>query len=339
MTEIPLHARWVLVSRPTGVSTRDHLRWEQGPLPAPAAGQARVRTLMASVDPTHRIWMSDAPQYMPPIVIGDVIRGEVLGVVEESRVDGVQAGDLITGFWGWQTHALLDEKALRHRLRPAENLPLEAYLGVLGGTGMTAWFGIEDIVAPRQGETVVVSAAAGAVGSIAGQLARLRGARVVGIAGSDEKCQWIVDECGFSAAINYRTDDVPAALARLCPDGIDGAFENVGGPLLEAVLARINVGARIALCGLISGYNDLDRDEGPRHFRQVMMKRARVQGFIVLDHARRFGEARAALEALLLAGRLRHRSHLVDGLEQAPDVLAGLFSGANQGKAILRASR
>jgi NADPH-dependent curcumin reductase CurA len=330
------YACWRLASRPQGAPARANLRWETGALPSPAEGEARVRTLFASVDPTHRIWMSDAPQYMPPIAVGDVIRGEVLGVVEESRAAGTAPGDLVTGFWGWQTHALVGEKSLRHKLRPAAGVPLEAYLGVLGGTGLTAWFGIEDIAAPRAGETVVVSAAAGAVGSVAGQLAALRGARVIGIAGSPEKCRWIVEECGFHGAIDYRRENVGAALDGLCPKGIDVGFENVGGAMLDAVLARINVGARIALCGLIANYNDLEREEGPRQFRQVMMKRAKVQGFIVLDYARRFGEARAALEAHLVAGRLRHRSHMVDGLERAPDVLAGLFYGDNLGKAIVR---
>ena len=331
-----LARRWVLAARPNGRPGADTFRLESHPLPALRDGEARVRTLYTSIDPTHRIWISDVDQYMPPIAVGAPIRGSALGVVEASRVDGLAKGTLISGFWGWQSHVVLPQKALRHRVPAVAGVPDSAWLSVLGGTGYTAWFGLHDVARPRTGETLVVSAAAGAVGSIAAQLGKLAGCRVVGIAGTDEKCRWLVEEAGLDAAINRRTEDVGAALDRHCPDGIDLDFENVGGPILDAVLERVNVGARIAVCGLIAGYDDLEGTRGPRMFRNVMMKRVRIEGFIVLDFARRFAEAQRGLLAHVQAGELVWNDHVVDGLERAPELLGWLLDGKNTGKLMVR---
>ncbi len=328
--------RWVLAQRPTGRPDDDTFRLETHVLPEPAAGQARVRTLYASIDPTHRIWISDVDQYMPPIAVGAPIRGSSLGVVEASSVEGLAEGTLVSGFWGWQSHVILPAKALRHRIPHLPGVPHSAWLSVLGGTGYTAWFGVHDVARPRPGETMVVSAAAGAVGSIAAQLGKLAGCRVVGIAGTDEKCRWLTEVAGLDAAINRRTEDMGEALDRHCPQGIDVDFENVGGPILDAVLERANVGARVAVCGLISGYDDLENATGPRMFRNVLMKRIRIEGFIILDYARRFAEAQQGLLAHIQAGELHWKDHTVDGLQRAPEMLGWLLDGKNTGKLMVR---
>lgn len=334
-----INRQWRLAARPDQESAAraDHFRLETSPVPEIADGEALVRTVYLSLDPTQRIWMSEMDQYMEPVAVGDVMRGGTIGVVEESRADGLAPGDIVQGFWGWQDYAAVEAAALRAKV-PDDDTPLLAYMAVLGAIGCTAYFGLLDICDPQPGETVVVTAAAGAVGSVVGQIAKIKGCRVVGIAGGPEKCAWITDELGFDAAIDYRAEDVPAALANHCPDGIDVVFENVGGDLLDASLSHINLNARIALCGLIAQYNAAGPVPGPTMFHMILMKRVMVKGFIILDYMPRFPEALADLRTWIAEGRIKYRVDLVDGLEAAPQALGKLFTGANKGKLVVQVS-
>lgn len=333
-----LNGQWRLIARPQGAVSPDNFEWREESVPESGDGQILLRTIYLSLDPANRVWMDDEESYLPPVTIGDVMRGTTLGVVEDSRNPEYAPGDLAVGAWGWQRYAVLNSQALRARVPSGGGLPLTAYMTVIGNIGYTAYFGLLDVGRPKAGETVVVTAAAGAVGSLAGQIAKIKGCRVVGIAGTEEKCRWINEELGFDAAINYKSEDVPTSLAKACPDGIDVVFENVGGPVLDAILEKINEHARIALCGLIAQYNATQPVPGPYNFRQVLMKRARIEGFIILDYATRFPEARDALVTWLQEGKLKYRTDIVDGLEQAPTALSKLFDGTNKGKLIVKVS-
>lgn len=332
-----LNRRWVLARRPLGELAEGDLLFRQDPRPVPSDGEALIRNVYLSIDPTHRIWMSDVDQYMKPVRIGDVMRGLTLGVVEQSRTEGLNEGDSVSGLGDWQDYYVARPKAVT-RIEPRQNLPLTAYLGPLGSPGATAYFGLFDIGRPRPAETVVVSAAAGAVGTAVGQMAKLIGCRVIGIAGSEAKCRWIVEDLRFDAAVNYRTGDLLDALHRVCPRGIDVYFDNVGGEMLDAALALVNLHARIVVCGLISTYNRLEESSGPRMFRNVLMKRARIEGFIVSDYWSRFPEDFAAIGHWLETGQLKFRIDVRAGLETAPEALKLLFSGANTGKLIVQIS-
>ncbi|WP_397417318.1 NADP-dependent oxidoreductase [Phenylobacterium sp.] len=330
--------RWVLQRRPVGDIQAGDLKLVEEPIRDLADGEVLVRTLYLSLDPTNRIWMSDQDQYMPPVQIGDTMRGGSLGVVERSRSDRFKQGDVVnTGLGGWSSHVIANGMMLT----PAPQLPgvpLTAYMSVLGATGLTAWFGMCDIGQPKPGETVVVSAAAGAVGSIAGQIAKLKGARVIGIAGGKAKCDWLVNELGFDGAIDYKNEDVGAALDRLCPNGIDVNFENVGGAIMDAVMARMNNFGRMPLCGMISTYNNDDRPAGPKDFAQVLMRRLKIQGFIIIDYLPRAGEAMAELIPWVMQGQLKWKVHVDQGLEGAMDSLQRLFTGDHDGKLLIQVS-
>ena len=330
--------RWVLRRRPTGEIQPGDLELVEEPIRDLADGEVQVRTLYLSLDPTNRIWMSDQDQYMPPVQVGDTMRGGSLGVVERSRSDRFKQGDVVnTGLGGWSTHVITNGAMLS----PAPQLPgvpLTAFMSVLGGTGLTAWFGMCDIGKPQPGETVVVSAAAGAVGSIAGQIAKLRGARVIGIAGGKAKCDWLTGELGFDGAIDYKNEDVGAALDRLCPNGIDVNFENVGGEIMDAVVSRMNNFGRMPLCGMISTYNDNDRPAGPTDFVRVLMHRLTIRGFIITDFLPRAGEAMAELIPWVTEGKLKWKVHVDQGLEGAMDSLQRLFTGAHDGKLLIQVS-
>lgn len=328
---------WRLRRRPVGNITDDVLSFEEEAIPEPSDNEFLFRLNYLSLDPTNRIWMSDMDQYMPPVDIGEVMRGGTLGVVEESLDPSLNPGDIVTGLGGWQDYFTGPAKDLSKTTPPA-GVPLPALMSIFGVTGLTAYFGLLDIGRPKQGETVVVSAAAGAVGSIAGQIAKIKGCRVVGIAGSDEKCRWITDDLGFDGAINYRTENIQDRLSTLCPDGIDVDFENVGGEILDTVLTQINLNARIVICGLISGYNATEPVPGPYHFANILMKRAIVQGFIILDFASRFPEGVAALAQWLAEGRLKYKVDIVAGLENAPTAINRLFTGDNTGKLLVQVS-
>lgn len=328
----------LLARRPSGRATWDDFERRETQLPALSAGELRVRTTWLSVDPTNRIWMSDIPQYLPPVQPGELMRALGVGVVEESLHSDYQAGEHVTGLLGWQEHATGTPEAFALNKVPA-GVPPRAMLGELGVTGgLTAYFGLLDVARPQAGETVVVTSAAGSVGSLVGQIAKNQGARVVGVAGGPEKCAYLVDELGFDAAVDYKAGDLDAALGRACPDGIDVDFENVGGPVLEAILGRLNLYSRIAVCGLISQYESEAPVAEPALLPLVLMRRVRVQGFIILDYIPRFSEAVPVLARWMAEGKLKYRYHEVEGLDRAVEAVNMLFDGKNQGKLLLRVS-
>jgi len=330
--------RWRLKRRPQGALVPDDLElapFERAPL---RDGHIRVRNIYLSLDPTHRIWMSDREQYLPPIEVGSTMRGTTIGEVVDSRSDRFKAGDLVVvGLAGWETETDV-AASTAGRVTRRSGVPLTASLSVLGNTGLTAWFGMTRIGQVKAGDTVVVTAAAGAVGSIAGQIAKLRGARVVGIAGGAAKCEWLTGELGFDAAIDYKREDVGAALDRHCPKGIDLDFENVGGSIMEAIYQRLNTFGRMALCGMISTYDNDGPVAGPADFSRILMRRLRVEGFIVVDHLPHAREALAELAPWVEQGKLRWKDHVVPGLENARDALQMLFTGRNDGKLIIGVS-
>lgn len=327
---------WVLKRRPEREVQSTDLELVEAPVTPPESDQILVKNLYLSIDPTNRVWMSSRDQYLPPVGIGDVMRGVTLGVVEESRSSRFAPGDtVLLEQGGWQQYSTYDASAAG-RVRRRDNIPLTAALSVLGTTGLTAYCGFLDVCRPNPGETLVVSAAAGAVGSIVGQIAKIKGCRVIGIAGGAEKCRWIVDELGFDGAIDYKSEDVGAALDRLCPDGVDMDFENVGGAIMDAVYSRMNVNGRMAVCGLISSYNSDGPMVGPKDFGRVLMNRLTIQGFVILDHFSRAREAYADLAAWIESGQLRWKDHVIDGLESAPEAMNRLFTGDHDGKLMVQ---
>jgi NADPH-dependent curcumin reductase CurA len=330
------YRRMLLASRPHGQVDGGTIRLDAtAAVPEPADGEALVRVRYLSIDPTIRTWMDDAPGYLPPIGIGDVVRSGGIGEVVTSRSDAYREGDLVFGMTGWQEYALADGGANAMTPLPPGVDPTIA-LGVLGVTGMTAYFGLLDIGRPQPGNTVVVSGAAGATGSVVGQLARIEGAgNVVGIAGSADKCAWLTDELGFDHAVNYRDGNVASRIRETCPDGIDIYFDNVGGEILDVCLANLAMKARVVLCGAISQYNE-DRPAGPRNYLNLIVKRARMEGFLILDYLGRFPEAQDRMAGWVTEGRIKHREHIVEGLEHAGDALNLLFSGGNTGKVVVR---
>jgi hypothetical protein len=330
------YRRILLATRPRGLVDAGNLSIDDtATIPDPEDGQALLRVRFLSIDPTIRTWMDDAPGYLPPIGIGEVVRSGGIGEVVASRSDRYEVGDLVFGMTGWQEYALADSGAHSMTPLPAGVDPTMS-LGVFGITGMTAYFGLMEIGEPRPGSTVVVSGAAGATGSVVGQLAKIaRVANVVGIAGSADKCAWLTDELGFDHAIDYRNENVAARLRQTCPDGIDVYFDNVGGDILDACLARLATGARVVLCGAISQYNE-ERTRGPANYVNLIVKRARMEGFLILDYLDRFPEAQLAMAGWVAEGRIHHREHVVEGLEHAGDALNLLFSGGNTGKVVVR---
>ena len=333
--QAPRNQQFRLRRRPQGrVSARDFdLVSTDMPLPGP--GQALVQVLYLSIDPTQRLWISDREQYMPPVDIGAVMRGGAIGRVIASNQARWQVGDLLRGQFGWQEYCLADSASpLLVPLPSDPAVPLPALLGVCGLTGLTAHIGLMHLAQPKAGETVLVSAAAGAVGSVVGQIARIAGCRAVGIAGGVEKCRKLTEEFGFAAAIDYKAPGWQLALAAATPDGVAIGFDNVGGPILQAMLERMALGGRVILCGLIAGYNDpagAAIDPAP-----ILMRRLALRGFIVTDHAALFPAAMHELMAWVRQGRLTHRETILDGLDQAPAALNLLFDGGNIGKLMVR---
>jgi NADPH-dependent curcumin reductase CurA len=327
--------QWKLVARPKGLIAPTDLQLSESPFPTLQDGQALARVKYLSIDPTMRVWMSDIPQYMPPVALGDVMRSFGLAEIVESRHPDFKKGDKVSGLTGLQDYVLIDAKDLRsfQKLPSIPFLSDTNFLGLLGINGLTAYFGLLEIGKPQSGETLVVSAAAGATGSIVGQIGKIHGCRVVGIAGSDEKCQWIKDDLGFDAAINYKHSDWKQRLAAATPNGIDIDFENVGGEIMQAVLDRMNLHGRVILCGLISGYTR--EDPAMASFGQVLMKRLRVEGFIILDYVSRFMDAGKQLGMWKMMGKLNDRQTIVKGLEKAPEAINMLFEGKNIGKLIV----
>jgi NADPH-dependent curcumin reductase CurA len=331
------NTQWRLAARPEGLIKKSDFNWKEEPVSEPGEGEVLVRNVYLSLDPANRGWVQDTKSYIPPVAIGEVMRGFTVGVVEQSKNADFQPGDRVQGMLGWQNYALADGSSLV-KLPDKSSLPLTAYMGLFSFIGATAYFGLLDVGKPKTGETLVVSAAAGAVGSLVGQIGKIKGCRVVGIAGTEEKCTWITETLGFDAAINYKTDLVEEGLRKHCPDGIDLYFDNVGGEILDAVLSLINIKARIVICGAIAHYNATEPVPGPYNFRTILTQRARVEGFIVLDYFERFPEAFNDLGKWLAEGKLQYRVDIVEGLENAPRAINRLFDGSNRGKLIVKVS-
>lgn len=324
----------ILRHRPSGPPRESDFEVRQDPLPSPAAGEVLVRTVFLSLDPYMRGRLSDRPSYAAPVQIGEVMTGETVGEVIASADPRFASGDLVSGARGWSTHNLARAETLAKLPRPAP-APLSAYLGVLGMPGTTAYSGMTDIGRPKAGETVVVSAASGAVGSVAGQLAKRAGARVVGVAGGPEKCLYVQEELGFDDCVDHRALDLAGELSAACPKGIDVYFENVGGRVQEAVFSLLNPFARVVMCGMVSQYNEAELPPGP-NLGFVVGKRVLIQGMIVSDKPERFAEWRALAGPWVADGSLRYREDVVSGLEQAPAALAALLEGGNFGKLVVR---
>jgi NADPH-dependent curcumin reductase CurA len=333
---IPRTQRQVqLAARPVGFPQESDFRVVEAPVPAPGSSEFLVRTVYLSVDPYMRGRMSDVRSYVPPVALGDVMEGGTVGEVVRSNHPGFAAGDVVEGRLGWQEYAVSAGKGVR-KIDPTL-APISTALGVLGMPGLTAYFGLLEVGQPKPGETVVVSAASGAVGGLVGQIAKLRGCRAVGLAGSDAKVAYITRELGYDAGINYRTaPDLDAALQAACPNGVDVYFDNVGGRITEAISRHVNTFARFAICGLISQYNLTEPELAPRNERFVLTSRVRIQGFIVFDFAARYKEGLAQLGAWVREGKLKYREDVVDGLESAPGALIGLLQGRNFGKMLVR---
>ena len=324
-----------LAARPEGLPTSQHWEMSSTEILVPSDGEVLVETVFVSVDPAMRGWLRDAKSYLPPVAIGEVMRAGGVGTVTVSSHPDFDEGDQVVGHLGVQSHAIVKGDGLRKV--SAKIAPLSAFLGVLGMPGMTAYFGVTDVGALKAGDAVLVSAASGAVGSIAGQVARNRGAdRVVGMAGGDEKCRHVVEDLRFDAAINYKTEPVSEKIEEHCPDGIDVFFDNVGGELLDAALSRLRCGARVVLCGAISQYNDLDNVRGPKNYLSLLRNRARMQGFIVSDYAEQYPRAAKEMAAWLAQGTLRHRETIVKGLETFPETFQRLFTGDKVGKLLIQ---
>jgi hypothetical protein len=324
-----------LKSRPSGAPTAANFDTMDAPMPVPADGEVLRRTIYLSLDPYMRGRMSDAPSYAEPVPVGGVMCGHTVSRVLESRDPHFRPGDVVAGYDGWQLFAASPGRDLR-RL-DASVAPVSTAIGVLGMPGFTAFVGLVDIGQPKPGETVVVSAASGAVGSVVGQLAKIRGCRAVGVAGSREKCRFVVEALGFDACVNYRTDDLVPALQAACPSGVDVYFDNVGGDVLAAVMRCLNRGARIPLCGLISQYNAAEDPGGP-NLRALLVNRAMIRGFIVSDHGDRMPAFLNEVGPLVRDGRIKYREDIVDGLDAAPAAFIGLLEGRNFGKMLVRLS-
>jgi NADPH-dependent curcumin reductase CurA len=333
MSTINLQLR--LKHRPEGLVRREDFDLIREPLGELKDGDILVRVLYISMDPTNRVWMRDIPQYMPPVAIGEVMRAVGIGRVVKTRSAQFNEGDLVHGLVGWQDYLVIHDSAASSYVRlPAEpGMPLPRLLGACGTSGVTAYYGLTDISPVQAGETLVVSAAAGSVGSVAGQIGKIMGARVVGIAGGADKCRYLVDQLGFDAAVDYKAQDWKKALKDATPNGIHVSFENVGGEIMKAVLSRMVIGGRVALCGLISGYNG-DTKPGD-DFSVIVIRRLMVRGFLVLDYTKT-RQAVQALSGWIRDGKLKAEETVVDGLEDAPLILNRLFDGSHKGKLVLR---
>lgn len=327
-----------LIARPRPAVTEALFQLEEGPVPQPGPGEVLIQVLYLSLDPAMRGWISDAPNYREPLPLGEVMFGFTIGRVAASRHPDYAEGDLVAGRQGWREWAISDGSDIDRKIAPA-SFPVTCHLHLLGLTGVTAYLGLLEVGQPKAGETVAVSTAAGAVGSGVGQIAKIKGCKTLGITGSDAKVAACKTRFGYDAALNYKTEaDLSAAIATACPEGIDVYFDNVGGPISDAVMEHINVGARIIVCGTmgIAGSDPNQPPQGPRYQRQILVKRARMEGFLVLDHMDRRDAALKDIEAWLEAGRLSYLEDITEGLENAPAALMKLLSGGNDGKAIVQ---
>jgi len=334
MTQTIQNRQFRLAQRPHGLPEPSDWELTTEALPAPDDGEVQVAIEYISLDPAMRGWMNAGKSYIEPVAIGDVMRAGTVGTVLESAHPDFATGDAVTGNLGVQTHATVRGEQLR--TVDTSLAPLPTYLGALGMPGMTAYFGLLDVGAAEAGDTVLVSAASGAVGALVGQIAKHKGCRTVGIAGGDRKCAYIVDELGFDAAIDYKAGNVHADIREHCPDGVDVYFDNVGGEILDAALACLRRNARVVICGAISQYNATESMYAPKNYMSLLVNRARMEGFVVFDYGERYGEAARALAQWIASGDIKHREDIVEGFEQFPETLLRLFSGDNFGKLVLK---
>ncbi len=325
--------QWLLARRPHGAIEDSDFQFVETDAPTPGDGEVLVRVLMLSCDPTQRGWIA-RDTYLPAVKIGEVVRSYGAGRIEASNTPDFKVGDIVSGLVGWQDYVAMNPKGQLSKLAPGA--PLEMAMSVLGMTGRTAYFGLIDVGRPAAGETVVVSGAAGATGSVVGQIAKIKGCRAIGVAGGPEKCRWLTEELGFDAAIDYKSESLKARLKELCPDGIDIFFDNVGGDILDAALARLALRGRVVLCGGIANYNASEPPPGPKNYLNLVSRRGRMEGFLVSDYAKRYAEAVAALADWVKEGKIKHRVDVQHGLENAPAALRRLFEGRNEGKQLLR---
>ena len=326
----------LLRKRPVGVPTVGDFEAAEASVNLPEVGEVLLRNLYLSVDPAIRGWMSEAKSYLPPIGIGEPIRSGTLSQIVESKAEGWPAGQIVQALAAWESYSVVSSRMLHGKVQSIEGIPLSTMLSVLGGTGLTAYFGLLEVGNPNEGETVLVSAAAGGVGSIVGQIARVKGCRAVGLTGSDEKCAWLTEELGYDAAINYKTTNLRLALEEACPAGIDVFFDSVGGETLNTALSRVNRHGRVVVCGAISQINEAELPAGPSNYLQLLAKSARMEGFTTLDFASRYDEARADLARWIREGQIHYRDDIVEGLDEAPAHLLRLFSGAHRGKLLVK---
>ncbi len=334
MTDL-INRQYYLAQRPASIPTSEDVPARDVVVEEPAEGMAVIKNMYISLDPAIRGWMGDDPNYIEPIAINDAVRSSVIGRVVKSNSPDLAVGDAVMGLGAWEAYTTGPAAAM-NKLDESAGLPLSNFLSVLGPTGLTAFFGILDVGKPKAGETVLVSAAAGAVGSVVGQIAKIKGCRVVGMAGSDDKCAWLKDDLGFDEVINYKTcGDYGDAIRKACPDGVDVYFDNVGGEILDAALLCLNKFARVAVCGWISTYNEADAP-GPKNLWQLVAESVTIQGFVVLDYVERFPEAIGQLAEWVMSGQIQFKEDIVDGLDNILPAFLKLFDGSNQGKLMVR---
>lgn len=333
-----INRQWLLKRRPSGLVTQDDFEYREAPMPEAnlAAGEILMKNLYLSFDPAMRGWMDDVAGYLPPVALGAVMSAPAVAQVVESHNPAYPVGSLVQGLFGWQEYCVGNPASAMPPFALPGAVPPTMALSVLGGTSVTAYFGLLDVGAPGAGETVVVSGAAGATGSVVGQIAKIKGCRVIGIAGGPSKCDWLLQECGFDAAIDYKKENVELKLKELCPEGINVFFDNVGGNVLEAAIANMAEHGRIVLCGSISGYNNAGPQPGPNNMHTLIVRRIRMQGFIMIDYLPRMHEAMADLVAWVKANKLKYREDIQEGFDNIPSTFFRLFSGQNNGKQLLR---
>ena len=332
-----MNKQWILSKFPVGEIKEGDLVLHDSEIPKLIDGQILIKNIYLSLDPANRGWMSGQKSYVDAMQLGDVIRGGTIGIVEDTKSEKFEKGDIVNAMGGWQEYCVSDGKGIR-KIPLNTGFKLDSFMSILGMTGMTAYFGLLDITKPKAGETLVVSAAAGAVGSIVCQIGKIKGCRVIGISGSQDKCDWLVNDLGIDGSINYKNENLREKLKELCPGGIDIYFENVGGKNTEIILSRMNVNSRISLCGLISGYNSETIVPGPA-WGNLLIKRINLKGFIVFDYVKRYMEAYQDLSNWMREGKIKYKNHIIPGIENAESAIKKLFNGENQGKLIIEVSK
>ena len=330
--------QWVLAERPDGMVGEHNFKWQEVEVKSPKEGEMLLKNLYLSFDPAQRGWMEDRKSYVPPVQINEVMRAGSVAQVIESKHPDFKEGEIVQGTFGWQDYAVSDGSGMLSATKVPEDMPITAPLSVFGVTGLTAYFGLLDIGQPKEGDTVVVSGAAGATGSIAGQIAKIKGCKVIGTAGGPEKCRWLTEEANFDGAIDYKSANLSNSLRELCPEGINVVFDNVGGEFLNVTLAQLALNARIVLCGAISRYNEKILPPGPSNYMALIFMRAKMEGFIVLDYAPKFPKAIEEISGWVREGKIIYKEDIQEGLENAPSTLVRLYTGQNVGKQLLKIS-